>query len=55
MPVLMGLTLQDAYFRIVGGGSVLLGLPKESGFIIIFILYLCFVIDVKRGHKTIGV
>ena len=38
MPIFMGLTFIDAYARIVGGGSILLGLPKESGFIIIFIL-----------------
>jgi len=39
MPVFMGLTILDAYSRIVGGGSFLLGLPKESGLFIISILF----------------
>ena len=38
MPIFLGLSLVDAYNRIVVGGSVLLGLPKESGIVIIFIL-----------------
>lgn len=38
MPIFMGLTVADAYSRIVGGGSLLLGLSKESGFVILIIL-----------------
>ncbi|MBN1465632.1 hypothetical protein JXA02_07730 [candidate division KSB1 bacterium] len=40
MPVFMGLTSADAYARIVGGGRLLLGLPKGSGISIIAILLL---------------
>ncbi|MBN1560423.1 hypothetical protein JW998_09245 [candidate division KSB1 bacterium] len=38
MPIFMGLTLFDAWARIVGGGSLLLGLPKASGIFIISVL-----------------
>lgn len=39
MPVFMGLTPVDAYSRIVGGGSLLLGLPKASGLVIFLLLF----------------
>ncbi len=38
MPILMGLTVSDAYQRIVGGGSAILGVPAESGIVIFAIL-----------------
>ncbi len=40
MPIFMGLTVFDAYSRIVGAGSALLGLPQESGLIVILVLFL---------------
>jgi hypothetical protein len=40
MPIFMGLSIFDAYARIVGGGSLLLGLPKEGHLCIISILLL---------------
>ena len=40
MPIFLGLSLVDAYNRIIGGGSALFGLPKESGLIILFALLL---------------
>lgn len=40
MPVFMGLTMADAYTRIVGGGRLLLGLPMGSDSAIIAILVL---------------
>ncbi len=38
MPVFMGLAFSDAYARIIGGGSLLLGLPKASGLVIFVLL-----------------
>lgn len=40
MPIFMGLTFLNAYEQITGAGSALLGVPKESGLFIIFILFL---------------
>ncbi|MBN1482160.1 hypothetical protein JXA70_17940 [candidate division KSB1 bacterium] len=55
MPVFMGLTFLDAYEWITGGGSVLLGLPKESGLVIIFILFLVhFVIGFMTSIFSTG-
>lgn len=36
MPVLMGLTIVDAYERITKAGSILFGLPHDSGMVIFF-------------------
>jgi hypothetical protein len=38
MPILMGLTIADAYDRIIYGGSDILGLPAESGIVILIIM-----------------
>ena len=49
MPILMGLTMLDAWHRIVAGGSALFHLPKESG---LFIISVLFVVHLLTGFMA---
>ena len=51
MPLFMGLTVFDAYDRVTGAGSMLLGLPADSGLIIIAVLFaIHFITGFIAGH-----